>query len=157
MDGIKLNLNSAKIIKLISGEEICCMLPPEQLPEKSNLLRLSNPMLIKYVPHISEMGVSDYIALVKWVGFTNDNIVSIPKDKILTICNATDMFTERYQRLVKIPTNQELPQYIERDLKDDEYSTLDKNIELKERDKNKMKQTLQDIVDTISMPSKLKH
>ena len=157
MDGIKLNLNSAKIIKLISGEEICCMLPPEQLPEKSNILRLSNPMLIKYVPHISEMGVSDYIALVKWVGFTNDNIVSIPKDKILTICNATDMFTERYQRLVKIPTNQELPQYIERDLKDDEYSTLDKNIELKERDKNKMKQTLQDIVDTISMPSKLKH
>jgi len=157
MDGIKLNLNSAKIIKLISGEEICCMLPPEQLPEKSNLLRLSNPMLIKYVPHISEMGVSDYIALVKWVGFTNDDIVSIPKDKILTICNATDMFTERYQRLVKIPTNQELPQYIERDLKDDEYSTLDKNIELKERDKNKMKQTLQDIVDTISMPSKLKH
>ena len=133
------------------------MLPPEQLPEKSNLLRLSNPMLIKYVPHISEMGVSDYIALVKWVGFTNDNIVSIPKDKILTICNATDMFTERYQRLVKIPTNQELPQYIERDLKDDEYSTLDKNIEIKERDKNKMKQTLQDIVDTISMPSKLKH
>jgi len=157
MDGIKLNLNSAKIIKLISGEEICCMLPPEQLPEKSNLLRLSNPMLIKYVPHISEMGVSDYIALVKWVGFTNDDIVSIPKDKILTICNATDMFTERYQRLVKIPTNQELPQYIERDLKDDEYSTLDKNIEIKERDKNKMKQTLQDIVDTISMPSKLKH
>lgn len=157
MDGIKLNLNSAKIIKLISGEEICCMLPPEQLPEKSNLLRLSNPMLIKYVPHISEMGVSDYIALVKWVGFTNDSIVSIPKDKILTICNATDMFTERYQRLVKIPTNQELPQYIERDLKDDEYSTLDKNIEIKERDKNKMKQTLQDIVDTISMPSKLKH
>ena len=40
-------------------------------------------MLIKYVPQVTEFGISDYIALVKWVGFTNDKIITIPKDKIL--------------------------------------------------------------------------
>ena len=90
-----------KIIRLVSGEEICCVLPKEQLKEKTNMLRLSEPMLIKYVPQISEMGISDYIALVKWVGFTNDKIITIPKDKILTIANATEPFTKRYQMLVQ--------------------------------------------------------
>ena len=69
-----------KIIRLISGEEICCIIPKEQIKDKTNLLRLSEPMLIKYVPQISEFGISDYIALVKWVGFTNDKIITIPKD-----------------------------------------------------------------------------
>ena len=157
MDGIKLNLNTAKIIKLVTGEEICCMLPKEQLSEKSNLLRLSEPMLIKYVPQITQYGVSDYIALVKWVGFTQDKIISIPKDKILTIANATQPFTERYQKLVKVDIEQQLPDYIERDLNEEDYADFDKKISAKKEYKDKMKNTLQDIIDNLNMPSKLKH
>ena len=59
---------SVKIIRLVSGEEICCVIPKEQIKDKTNLLRLSEPMLIKYVPQVTEFGISDYIALVKWVG-----------------------------------------------------------------------------------------
>ena len=157
MDEIKLNLNTAKIIKLVSGEEICCMLSKEQLEEKSKLLRLSEPMLIKYVPQITQYGVSDYIALVKWVGFTQDKIISIPKDKILTIANATQPFTERYQKLIKVDTKQQLPDYIERDLNDEDYADFDKKISAKKEYKDKMNDTLQDIIDHLNMPSKLKH
>jgi len=157
MDEIKLDLNTAKIIKLVTGEEICCMLPKEQLNEKSNLLRLSDPMLIKYVPHITNLGVSDYIALVKWVGFTEDKVVSIPKDKILTICNASLPFTQRYQRLVNVEIPQQLPDYIERNLNDKDFADFDKKISAKKEYKDKMNDTLQNMIDHLTMPSKRKH
>jgi len=140
-----------KIIRLVSGEEICCVLPKEQLKEKSNMLRLSEPMLIKYVPQITEMGISDYIALVKWVGFTNDKIITIPKDKILTIANATEPFTRRYHMLVnslnKAP--QKLPAFVERDLNNEDYDELDKWSEKNDK--------LENLKKFLDMPSKKIH
>ena len=70
----RIDTKSVKIIRLVSGEEICCRFPlhKNQLPENSKLLRLQEPMLIKYVPRITEHGISDYIALVRWVGFTDE-------------------------------------------------------------------------------------
>ena len=140
-----------KIIRLVSGEEICCVLPKEQLKEKTNMLRLSEPMLIKYVPQISEMGISDYIALVKWVGFTNDKIITIPKDKILTIANATEPFTRRYHMLVnslnKAP--QKLPAFVERDLNNEDYDELDKWSEKNDK--------LENLKKFFDMPSKKIH
>lgn len=108
----------AKIIKLSNGEEIACLLPEKNLPDKSPLMRIENPLLVKYVPRIDELGIADYIALVKWVGFTNDNIVSIPKDKILTICNATPSFTQRYLKILKNSDKweQKLPDYLNRNM-----------------------------------------
>jgi len=146
---------AVKIIRLVSGEEICCKFPlhKDQLPENSKLLRLQEPMLIKYVPRITEHGISDYIALVKWVGFTDDKIVTIPKNKILTICNATVPFSDRYQKLLKIKTKQPLPDYIERDLSNDEYDKLDMDDEMLEQTKKKLKE----LAETFDMPSKLKH
>ena len=139
-----------KIIRLVSGEEICCVLPKEQLKDKTNLLRLSEPMLIKYVPQITEMGISDYIALVKWVGFTNDKIITIPKDKIMTIANATEPFTRRYHHLVKTMnrSTQKLPAFVERDLNDEDYDKLDKMTK---------KENLDDLKDYFDMPSKKIH
>ena len=104
-----------KIIRLVSGEEICCIIPKDQIKDnKTNLIRLSEPMLIKYVPRITEVGISDYIALVKWVGFTNDKIITIPKDKIMTIANATEPFTKRYHHLVNTinKQDQKLPSFV---------------------------------------------
>ena len=135
-----------KIIRLVSGEEICCVLPKEQLKDKTNLLRLADPMLIKYIPQISEMGISDYIALVKWVGFTNDKIITIPKDKILTIANATEPFTRRYHKLVDAMSKQtqKLPSFVERDLNDNDYDEYDEN-------------KLDDLKKFLDMPSKKIH
>ena len=139
-----------KIIRLVSGEEICCVIPKEQIKDKTNLLRLSEPMLIKYVPQISEFGISDYIALVKWVGFTNDKIITIPKDKIMTIANATEPFTRRYNKLVQTinKQDQKLPSFVERDLNDEDYEELDKHSK---------KKKLNDLKDFFDMPSKKIH
>ena len=139
-----------KIIRLVSGEEICCIIPKEQIKDKTNLLRLSEPMLIKYVPQISEFGISDYIALVKWVWFTNDKIITIPKDKIMTIANATEPFTRRYNKLVQTinKQDQKLPSFVERDLNDEDYEQLDKHSK---------KKKLNDLKDFFDMPSKKIH
>ncbi len=139
-----------KIIRLISGEEICCVIPKEQIKDNKTLIRLSEPMLIKYVPKITEMGISDYIALVKWVGFTNDKIITIPKDKIMTIANATEPFTRRYHHLVDTinKQNQKLPAFIERDMSDEDYDNYDNKTQ---------KENLDDLKEYFDMPSKKIH
>ena len=136
-----------KIIRLVSGEEICCIIPKEQIKDNKTLIRLSEPMLIKYVPRITEVGISDYIALVKWVGFTNDKIITIPKDKIMTIANATEPFTRRYHHLVNTinKQDQKLPAFVERDLNNEDYNELDK------------KDNLENLKKFLDMPSKKIH
>ena len=139
-----------KIIRLVSGEEICCIIPKEQIKDNKTLIRLSEPMLIKYVPRITEVGISDYIALVKWVGFTNDKIITIPKDKIMTIANATEPFTRRYHHLVNTinKQDQKLPAFVERDMTDEDYDKYDKMTE---------KENLDELKEYFDMPSKKIH
>ena len=47
------------------------------------------------------MGFRDYIAMIRWTNYTNDKIVTIPKDKILTITNASSEMTNSYSAIVK--------------------------------------------------------
>jgi len=89
-------MNQIRIIKLINGDDIVCSLAKDQLPEKSTLLRIDRPLQIKYVSQLTPKGLKDYIALIKWVAYTNDKIVSIPKDKIMTITMATEEMTKSY-------------------------------------------------------------
>jgi hypothetical protein len=71
----------------------------EQLPESHNLVRLSKPLLIKYVPQMTMTGFKDYVALIKWCSYTPDQIVTIPKDKIMTITNASVEMASSYLNL----------------------------------------------------------
>ena len=90
-----------KIIKLINGDDIVAAFPIEQLDDKSPYLRLVKPLQIKYVPQFTQGGLKDYIALIKWNGFTHDPIVTIPKDKIFTITNATDEMSRSYHKIAE--------------------------------------------------------
>ena len=154
----RIDTKSVKIIRLVSGEEICCKfhLHKNQLPENSKLLRLQEPMLIKYVPRITEQGISDYIALVRWVGFTDEKIVTIPIDKIVTICNATPAFTKRYDGLTKTLHNskQALPGFIERNMTDDE---LDQFADSDPYERDIDKRDIKEVADLLKMPSKKIH
>ena len=149
----RIDTKSVKIIRLVSGEEICCKFPlhKNQLPENSKLLRLQEPMLIKYVPRITEHGISDYIALVRWVGFTDEKIVTIPIDKIITICNATPAFTERYSKLTVALKNarQQLPGFIERNMTDEELE--------QENSDSYNEEDMKEVSDLLRMPSKKIH
>jgi hypothetical protein len=94
-------MNQIKIIKLINGDDIVCSLAKEQLPDKTPLLRIDKPLQVKYVSQLTARGLKDYIALIKWAAYTNDKIITIPKDKIVTITNATDEMTKSYIEVSK--------------------------------------------------------
>ena len=104
-----------KIIKLINGDDIVCVLPKEQLGEKSPLIRLSKPLQVKYVPQLTPQGIKDYVALIKWSPYTKDQIITIPKDKIMTITNANGSMVTSYFHLLKSYDNEE------KVMKDDQY------------------------------------
>jgi len=89
-------MEQIRIIKLINGDDIVCSLAKEQLPDKSPILRIDRPLQIKYVSQLTPRGLKDFIALIKWAAYTNDKIISIPKDKIMTITNATEEMTKSY-------------------------------------------------------------
>ena len=92
--------NPIKIIKLINGDDIVCTLPAEQLGDKSPLLRLSKPLQVKYIPQFTATGLKDYVALIKWSPYTKDFILTIPKDKIMTIVNANIDMTRSYNHMM---------------------------------------------------------
>ena len=100
-----------KIIKLINGDDIVCVLPAGelQLPESGPLIRLDKPLQIKYIPQITPMGFRDYIALIRWTNYTGDQIVTIPKDKIMTITNASLEMTGNYTAVCKNYNNLDKP------------------------------------------------
>ena len=90
-----------KLIKLINGDDIVCHLPEKdnQLPDNSPLLRLEKPLQVKYIPQFTTSGFRDYIALIRWVNFSPDNIITIPKDKILTVTNASMEMTKSWSNI----------------------------------------------------------
>ena len=94
---------TVKIIKLINGDDIVTVLPTgdKQLPDNGPLIRLDKPLQIKYVPQITPMGFRDYIAMIRWTNYTSDKIVTIPKDKIMTITNASLEMSTSYGEIVK--------------------------------------------------------
>ena len=93
--------NPVKIIKLINGDDIVCSFPKEQLGDKSPLIRLSKPLQIKYVPQLTPQGIKDYVALIKWSPYTSDPIITIPKNKIMTITNANGSMQTSYFHLLE--------------------------------------------------------
>ena len=97
----KKTLNPIKIIKLINGDDIVCTLPAEQLGEKSPMLRLSKPLQVKYIPQLTAQGLKDYVALIKWSPYTKDAVLTIPKDKIMTIAGATKEMSTQYNIISK--------------------------------------------------------
>ena len=102
---------NVKVIKLINGDDIVCNLPEKdkQLPDNSPLLRLERPLQIKYVPQMTPMGFRDYIAMIRWTNYTSDKIVTIPKDKIMTITNASLEMSTSYGEIVKNYDNLDKP------------------------------------------------
>ena len=100
-----------KIIKLINGDDIVTVLPTgdKQLPDNGPLLRLEKPLQIKYVPQMTPMGFRDYIALIRWTNYTSDKVITIPKDKIMTITNASLEMAGSYEEITKNYDNLDRP------------------------------------------------
>ena len=104
-------LIGVKIIKLINGEDVVTVIPSgkDQLPDNSQLVRIHKPLLIKYVPQMTLTGFKDYIALIKWCSYTPDKIITIPKNKIMTITNASTEMMASYGIIAKNYDKQPTP------------------------------------------------
>jgi len=102
---------TVKIIKLINGDDIVTVLPTgdKQLPDNGPLIRLDKPLQIKYVPQMTPLGFRDYIALIRWTNYTMDKVVTIPKDKIKTITNASLEMSGSYGEIIKNYDNLDKP------------------------------------------------
>lgn len=120
-------MDQIKIIKLINGDDIVCALAKEQLPERTPLLRLEKPLQIKYVSQLTPRGLKDYIALIKWTSYTNDTIITIPKDKIVSITSATDEMTKSYLEVSKKYEKVAMPEQGKLNLKLEEAEELSKD------------------------------
>ena len=121
-----------KIIKLINGDDIVTVLPTgeHQLPDNGPLIRLDKPLQIKYIPQMTPMGFRDYIAMIRWTNYTSDKIVTIPKDKIMTITNASNEMSASYGEIVKNYDNLDKPKRDEK-YKQKEF-TADENKKINE-------------------------
>ena len=111
-------MTNIKIVKLVNGDDIVCAFPSDQLPEDSKLLRISKPFQVKYIPQLTPQGFKDYVALVKWTAYTSDQIITIPKEKIMTITNATGEMQSSYDNIIreynvidKVPSKLQTPNY----------------------------------------------
>jgi len=104
-------LTGVKIIKLVNGEDVVTVIPSgkDQLPENSQLVRIQKPLLIKYVPQMTLTGFKDYIALIKWCSYTSDKVITIPKNKIMTITNASTEMMASYGNIVQNYDKQPVP------------------------------------------------
>jgi hypothetical protein len=118
-----------KIVKLINGEDVVCILPigDKQLPTTSKLMRLERPLLIKYVPQMTMAGFKDYIALIKWCSYTPDQIITIPKDKIMTITSATVEMASSYMNIANTYNQKPVP------IKNSKYTTQELSAEQNEK------------------------
>ena len=92
-------MEAIKIIKLINGDDIVCTIPERLLDEKSPLVKIDKPLQVKYIPAMEEVGLKDYVALIKWTSYSDDTIISIPKDKIMTITSAGKAMTNSYKNV----------------------------------------------------------
>ena len=119
-----------KIIKLINGDDIVTVLPTgdKQLPDNGPLIRLDKPLQIKYVPQMTPTGFRDYIAMIRWTNYTSDKIVTIPKDKIMTITNASAEMAGSYGAIVKNYDNLDKPKrdekYLQKEFTPEENNKL---------------------------------
>lgn len=141
-------VSTCKIIKLVNGDEIACQLPSNQLGDKSPLLRIEEPFMLKIAPRLVTLGVEESIMLVRWNNFTPDKTINIPKDKIISIVNADKTFTKHYNN-VKSDYNNYKIKFKEKQTK--EIHKLNKLVEQFKNDDE------DDYFDEPDMPSKKLH
>ena len=142
--------NPIKIIKLINGDDIVCTLPAEQLGDKSPLLRLSKPLQVKYIPQLTATGLKDYVALIKWSPYTKDFVLTIPKDKIMTIVNANNDMSKSYNYMM---TNYEKSEPLARKEKPATF----KRERLSDEDNERVNEIFDEFEDDEFIPKKTLH
>jgi len=87
---------SLRLVKLSDGTELIGNIGLTY--EKSTFLRIDEPLEILQNSRAVALGlVEDFTSLRPWMQFANDKVFSIPKDRIITICNVADDMKKYYK------------------------------------------------------------
>ena len=87
---------SLRIIRLSDGSELIGNI--NLTDEGSQFLRITDPLEILLNSKAIGVGmVEDFTSLRPWMQFANDSVFSIPKERIITICNVADDMKAYYK------------------------------------------------------------
>lgn len=117
-----------KIVKLVSGENIIA-----EVTDHGDYYEICNPLLMTVVPRMHREGMSESLALTRWVQpFTEQRYFEIEKTKIIVSANASAGLSVYYEKCLhdhdewihREPTKQELEE-LECEEYDELLETLD--------------------------------
>ena len=87
---------SLRLVKLSDGTELIGNIGLTD--EDSTFLRIDEPLEIMMNSRPVAAGlVEDFTSLRPWMQFANDKVFSIPKERIITICNVADDMKKYYK------------------------------------------------------------
>ena len=91
---------SLRLVKLSDGTELIGNIGLTD--EHSTFLRIDEPLEIMMNSRPVAMGlVEDFTSLRPWMQFANDKVFSIPKERIITICNVADDMKKYYKIIIE--------------------------------------------------------
>ena len=92
--------NSLRIVKLSDGSELIGNI--NLTDEESLFLRITDPLEILLNSKAIGIGmVEDFTSLRPWMQFANDSVFSIPKERIITICNVAEDMKSYYRVIIE--------------------------------------------------------
>ena len=86
-----MSVTDVKIIKLDTNEDIVC-----KLTESEHMVICHKPLLMRTIPQITRVGITEQMTLMRWIPFSKDNSTAVSRDKIVAIANADDALKEKY-------------------------------------------------------------
>ena len=121
-----MSVTDVKIIKLDTNEDIVC-----KLTESEHMVICHKPLLMRTIPQISRVGITEQMTLMRWIPFSKDNSTAVSRDKIVAIANADDVLKEKYHRIasnyeILDKEADDIARDIEKDPRESTISTSDK-------------------------------
>jgi len=89
-----MSVTDVKILKLDTNEDIVC-----KLTESEDMVICHKPLLMRTVPQITRVGITEQMTLMRWIPFSKDNSTAVSRDKIVAISNADDVLKEKYYKI----------------------------------------------------------
>ena len=111
---------SLRLVKLSDGTELIGNIGLTD--EHSTFLRIDEPLEIMMNSRAVGMGlVEDFTSLRPWMQFANDKVFSIPKERIITICNVAEDMKKYYKIIIdkvkdRAKFKESLPPLTEKDI-----------------------------------------
>lgn len=90
--------DNAKILKLISGEEIICNVVNN--PENKHM-SVIQPMKLNSYPKATRNGIEEALSLQRWIHFAETDTYDLEKSQVMVLTEASYGLTKFYQYCVK--------------------------------------------------------